>query len=148
MAFVLMLLAQAVDQASAPGWLSVVIQTGSFGLVAYGVIYGLPWMYRTISDDRQREQLAFSASLKEVTETLDKAVDKLTADMREMRGTFEREQHASRDFTAKETAELRSMLIQNLTAMRVAVHDVRGVAQMAINKSAIAELNQGETKNG
>ncbi len=49
-----------------------------------------------------------------------------------------------RQASAKETSELRAMLITYLQGMRSAVHDVRDTAQTAINKVALEQLQKSQ----
>lgn len=40
--------------------ISIIVQGGSFALLAYSIIYGLPWLYRSIREDR-KEMFTFFA---------------------------------------------------------------------------------------
>lgn len=81
------------------------------------------------------------------THSYPKMLDKFSEEVEKIRVSFQREQQeqrnhdqaqreADRSHDEKEKSELRSMLIQNLQAMRTAVHDVRDTAQAAVIKAA------------
>lgn len=58
------------------------------------------------------------------------------------RAAFATEQQQTREYAEREKAELRAMLLQNMTATRVAVHDVRDTAQVMMNKVAEVALKK------
>lgn len=66
----------AAEMAVMPGWLSLVIQLGSFGLIAYLIVYGLPTLQRemigwlkNIDIQRQAERESFERVLDEQRKT-------------------------------------------------------------------------------
>ncbi len=73
------------------------------------------------------------------TKTYPMMIDRFSVEAEKLRTTFEKEQEASRRSAEKEMTEMRSMLMQNLTATRTAVHDVRDTAQGVINRIAVSE---------
>jgi hypothetical protein len=82
------------------------------------------------------------------THSYPQMLSKFTEEVDKLRDAFQREQEAQRSFASRETAELRNMLIQNLQAMRVAVHDVKDTAQSVMSQSALtrAQAAAEETK--
>jgi hypothetical protein len=55
--------AQLPVASEAPGWLSVVIQLGSFGLVAFLIVRGLPMLQKDIQNERAAERADFGKML-------------------------------------------------------------------------------------
>lgn len=83
------------------------------------------------------------------THSYPQMLDRFSTELDKLRKTFEDDQSKQRDaflveqaaqrlFASTETKELRTMLIQNLQAMRSAVHDVKDVAQETVNKARAA----------
>lgn len=62
-----------------------------------------------------------------------------TAALKEGVDSHEREQKATREFHAKEMAEMRVMFLQALASFRTAVHDVKDTAQVVVTRTALAD---------
>lgn len=144
----------------APGWLSVVIQLGSFGLVAYLIIMGLPSLQREIKVERQTERADYAATLNRITD--DRRVERVDfsnaikvvtdfahaeiAEIRtstkvevdNLRSIFREEQRETRAYYAAEAEAMRKMYFDAVQAMRTAVHDVKDVASTVVNRSNLA----------
>jgi len=69
-------------------------------------------------------------------------LEKIRLAREEERKATDRDHDKEREASARETAELRAMLIQILQGMRTAVHDVKDTAQSAINKVTLEKLQQ------
>jgi hypothetical protein len=158
-----------VPSDAAPGWLSVVIQLGSFGLVAYLIIRGLPALQSDIKIERREERMDFLKALEKLTEDrkLERTdfanamkvlieftrneVEAIRASARHevelLRTTFQQEQRDTRLFYAAEAKSMREMYFDSVGAMRTAVHDVRDVANATVNKAnvaiEVAKVNKG-----
>lgn len=133
----------------AMGWLSVLVQMGSFGLVAYLIVVGLPALNKEIKTDRQTERNDFATALKGVIEerkaeradftgALQKVIDFTAAQIEGIRTAADKEKQADRAFYAAEAESMRKMYFESAAAMRTAVHDVRDVAQRTVNKAQVA----------
>jgi hypothetical protein len=62
---------------------------------------------------------------------------KFAEEVEKLRESFEAEQQKQRDYYERETANLRQMLIENMKAMRNAVHDIKDTAQTAMYQKAL-----------
>lgn len=155
------LIAQMESLGTQPsGWLSVVIQAGSFGLVAYLIIQGLPALQREIKSeraaerkdfnealnslvaDRRIERTEFAANLLSITDAFRKEAEAMRtsakAEMDAARTTFVVEQRETRSFYATEAESLRKVYVDAVADMRTAVHDVRDVASVTMNRANLA----------
>jgi hypothetical protein len=153
------LLAEA--SAIEPGMASIFGSVVTAGVLAWYVIYDVrvrtPAMLNAFSTEQAAIRKAFTDEQEEIRRTFR---DEQSA-MREsyrlviegiratfaseqglIRNTFASEQTALRSHFEKEATELRNMLIENLKAMRTAVHDVRDTAQVLINKKALANAQE------
>lgn len=144
----------------ATGWLSVIIQLGSFGLVAYLIIAGLPALQKAImaerqaergdfakalfgvTEDRRAERVDFAAALRVVTDFARGEVDAIRAaakgEVETLRAAFMSEQRDARAFYAAEAEAMRKVYFDSAAAMRTAVHDVRDVASATVNRANVA----------
>ena len=164
------------------GWLSVVVQLGSFGLITFLIIRGLPALHEKVSSERTLERNAFTAELaterKEFTTALRSVLDERSKDrqdfsanltrlteffqgqagevrvaakaevealrsvfaqeQRELRIAFAQEQRDTRDHYAGEAEAMRKLFIEAAAAWRSAVHDVKNVAGVVMNKANVA----------
>ncbi len=106
-------LAQLDGGPTPPSWLSILLQGGSFAVLVYLVIRGLP-------AERQKERDDFAGALKTISDNAQRTEDRLQS------------------LFAAEQAETRKLLYDALGAFRTAVHDVRNTAQTTMNKAAVA----------
>lgn len=148
----LAIVGQAVDQLPVAGtasWLTFFVQAGSFGLLAYLIVLGLPALQKELKAERKEERTDFTAALKVVTDDrrLERqdfaAVVKVITDAArtevEMIRTAAREEvDRLQQVFQQEQRETRKMYIDAVGAMRTAVHDVRDVAQATVNKASVA----------
>jgi hypothetical protein len=155
------LLAQAdIGSVAAPGWISVIVQLGSFGLISYLIISGLPTLQREMSAERKAERADFSAALgrqiedaklartdfstaiKVVTDFARTEVESIRAaaklESEAMRVAFMAEQRDTRQAHARQMEWLNKLYVDSVGAMRTAVHDVRDVANVVTSKAALA----------
>lgn len=142
--------AQAMTEPAAPGWLGIVIQGGSFGLVAYAIVVGLPKLQKDLQHERAQERADFLAAVKAITE-----FGRVQIEM--FRVTFFDEQKETRAYFANESQLMRQLFTETVTSMRSAVHDVRNVAGVAVNKATVAmevserlnqaQMNQAKAQN-
>ena len=51
------------------GWLSLIVQTGSLGLLAYVIVKVLPWFHESIIKERADERKDFRAAIEQITVT-------------------------------------------------------------------------------
>ena len=121
----LTLLVAQLDPAT--GWLQVAIQAGSFGLVAFLIVIGLPRFQERLTAERKAERDDFARMLNGINE-----------DRKEERKEFQQEQRETRAYYAKENAELRRMYADSLAAFRTAVHDTRDVANNVAQRANVA----------
>lgn len=73
------------------------------------------------------------------THSYPKMIDKFATEQEKARVLFQTEQRELRESNAREQNELRNMLIQTMSAMRTAVHDVKDTANTAITKATLTE---------
>jgi hypothetical protein len=143
-----------------PGWLSVVIQLGSFGLVAFLIVAGLPRLHAELKAERKAERDSFSGMLEKInddrrTERADFAAAIRAAydfarveaeavrvsaksEVETLRTVFIQEQRETRAFYADEAKSMRTLYMDAVAAMRTAVHDVRDVANVTVNEARVA----------
>ncbi len=107
-----------------PGVGSVIGNVGIVGILIWHLWYhtshSYPRMLERFAEEQQRLRDAFSKEQEAI------------------RGAFLEEQRMYREHSSRETMELRNMLIETLRGMRVAVHDVKDTAQVAVTKAAEA----------
>ncbi len=120
------------------GILSVLIQAGSFGLIAYLIVMGLPTMQRELKDERKQERVDFMAALRVVTEGCREEVNGARAEVERVREIFQTEQRELRATFATEMEAMRRMYVESLNAFRTAVHDVKDVAGVTMNRANTA----------
>jgi hypothetical protein len=132
--------APTVDPAA--GWISVVIQSGSFGLIAYLFVVGWPKFQREIKEERKGERDAFTNSLREERAESAKMVESIRdaarKEVESLRAVFAQEQREMREYYAKEAAAMRQVYADSAAAMRTAVHQMSQAAQNTMNKAAVA----------
>lgn len=144
------LVAQA-DPAGGPlaGWMSVVIQFGSFGLIAYLIVQGLPGLQKEIQAERKAERGDFMAALERLSSGRDReradfsqAITNISAAARleneKLRAAFAEEQKQTRECHAVQMAAMQKLYVDVVGSMRTAVHDVKDAAGVAVNKAAVA----------
>ncbi len=107
-----------------PGVGSVI---GNVGIV--GILIWHLWYHTSHSYPRMLER--FAAEQQSLRDAFSKEQEAI-------RHAFLEEQRMHREHTSRETMELRNMLIETLRGMRVAVHDVKDTAQVAVTKAAEA----------
>jgi hypothetical protein len=154
--------ASAFAQASSPavdpaaGWLSVIIQSGSFGLIAYLIVVGWPKFQKTVREeraedrkefgellakanaDRQTDRTEFTAALRLVTDFATGQISSVRDATRQEVTTIRAAAKDEIETMRQEQVEMRRMLLEAMTSMRSAVHDVRDVASTTVNKANVA----------
>lgn len=165
------LVAEGGVSEAGPGWLSVVIQTGSFGLIAYLIVRGLPVLQKEIMTERQMERADFIKSIESGRVEFTKSIEALTADRKierqdyaaslknimdysraeaeAIRSAAHQEMESLRKTFRQEQRETRATYTEMVNAMRTAVHDVRDVASVTMRKAELAtHLIQGQQEKG
>ncbi len=136
-----------------PGWLSVLIQTGSFGLIAYLIVRGLPALQKEIMVERKEERGEFMKAIDSLTtdrraervdfaNTVKVITDYSRSEMEAIRTSARQEVEALRQTFQQETRETRAVQMEMVNAMRTAVHDVRDVAGVTMNRATAALQQQ------
>ncbi len=72
-----------------PGWFSLLIQSGSFGVIVYFLVYALPKMRREIADERRQELDTFREDVTSQRQDFTRSLDGMS-------GTFREESRAER----------------------------------------------------
>jgi hypothetical protein len=108
---------------------------GDLGYV--GVLVWFLWYHTTHSYPQMMAK--FAEEQKAMREAFEK-------EQAAQRLVFQQEQAAQREFASGENRELRNMLIENMRAMRSAVHDVKDTAQKVFTKADLAmeQMKQGQ----
>lgn len=142
MAFTLtVILAQVeVPGQAAPSWLQLVVQTGSFGLIAYLIVVGVPKFRKEMADesakergeylrsreselaDRKQERQDFAAAILRVTEFAAQQMDSMRAaaraELEAGRATAKAETDALREAFAQEQRESREFYAREFGELR------------------------------
>lgn len=121
---------------------------GNLGIM--GVLGWYLWHHSSVAQPRMIDKFAesqakmldnFSEMMRAEREAnkIEREADRLahSSEQREMRATFERV-----------TEKLTNTLIQTLTAMRTAVHDIKDASQTAITEAAKTELRSRDSHHG
>ena len=84
------------------------------------------------AEEQKQQRETFTAEQNETRESYRNVIESIrqtfNTEQASMRQVFSSEQAASRQEHEKHLNEMRTMLLENLTAMRVAVHDIRHTA--------------------
>lgn len=113
------------DGELAPGMTGLIGNLGIMGVLVWHLWYHTTKTYpNMLTQFKQEQEESRNTFLKEQDQS---------------RAAFLREQQMLRDHCHDELTELRGMVIQTLTSMRVAVHDVKDATQSAILKDAVKE---------
>jgi hypothetical protein len=110
--------AQAMQVDPTAAWFSVLIQTGSFGLIAYLIVFGLPALQKDMKADHQAERAdfaeslraardGFTAALKEGRESFTAALEAMTADRKAERADFAAAARTITDFANQQIEAMR-----------------------------------------
>lgn len=142
-----------VDAPPPPGWVSILIQGGSFAVLTYLIVWGLPRSLDAIHGERKAERTDFAASLRTVTGSARVEAEAIRAaakaEMDAQRNLFLSEQRDTRNFYAKESDQMRQLYMDAVAAMRSAVHDVKDAAQAAVNRAQVAiEVTKASRQEG
>lgn len=130
------------------GILSVVIQGGSFALIAYLIIFALPAMQKDLREERKQERMDFAAALKLVTDSCREEVMGARGEVERIRVIFQQEQRELRNTFALEMEAMRKMYVDSLGAFRTAVHEVKDVAGITMNRANAAIMKVDLNKPG
>lgn len=145
-----LLLAQAAAPGptdALPAWFPLLVQGGSFMLLAFLLIYGLPWLHRQIAKDHKEERADFARSLTKLVDdareqrtlfmtALDKITDVFKAETSAERATCERHFDAL-------AAAMRSGNEATVASMRASVEQVQ---QHAIRNQQWSDLLRRESE--
>lgn len=112
------LFAQVVDGGPLAGWLSVFVQLGSFGLVAYLIVKGLPDLQKEVKTERQAERSDFVKALDAGRAEFTAAMNSVSKDRKEERADFAAALKVITDFARLEVEAIRAAARQEVENLR------------------------------
>lgn len=106
--------------------------------VIYDVRVRTPGMLKTFSEETEAQRVAFKADMELIRRTFEtEQTASRIAFLNEQNATrqaFSQDKTATREHFEREVSEYRTMLFDNMKAMRQAVHDVKDTAQLAVRE--------------
>lgn len=94
---------------ASPNWIQVIIQGGSFVLLAIMLVYGIPWLRKTESADRERERKDHA----KIVETLLEKHERAMADAKETIARVSQQAKDNLDAVMKDQKEERRLAAES-----------------------------------
>ncbi len=128
----------ASGQDGLANWLQLLVQTGSFGLLAALGLWLYPKIRREMTKERADERRDSAKQLADAIDKFTASLDGINEDRKSERKDFQQEQRETRAFYAKENADLRKMMMELSSQFRTAIHDARDLANNVTSRAAVA----------